>query len=311
MAERGRNAKPDLTPDALAPAPGDPPPDTIAIYGILGKSPLASNVRLFLDVGFTTYYDIPIEGVVEREKVPADKSPLGVDSTLLMVRKGIQLVVHHAETRTVEEEFLAGDFTAPGSFAPAAGGLGGGFEAHPMPQTQLCPSHIGCPTQIILVCRPTLGIACSALQPCGGFSHNPCPTVAVCPTLNPPCGPISHNPCPSVQPCFTKPGFCLISHNPCPSVQPCHTHPPFCPPLSHVPCPTVAICPTLNPPCGPVTLNPPCGPISHNPCPSVQACHTQAPFCPIVSSLKCPSVGGCVTINCGGPLGGGGDPFGG
>jgi hypothetical protein len=73
----------------------------------------------------------------------------------------------------------------------------------------------------------------------------------------------------------------------------------------------VAICPTLNPPCGPVTLNPPCGPISHNPCPSVQACHTQPPFCPIVSSLKCPSLGGCVTIACGGPLGGGGDPFGG
>jgi hypothetical protein len=269
MAERGRNAKPDLTPDALAPAPGDPPPDTIAIYGILGKSPLASNVRLFLDVGFTTYYDIPIEGVVEREKVPADKSPLGVDSTLLMVRKGIQLVVHHAETRTVEEEFLAGDFTAPGSFAPAAGGLGGGFEAHPMPPSQLCATNIACPSQIIVVCRPTLGIACSALQPCG------------------------------------------VSHNPCPSVQPCHTHPPFCPPLSHVPCPTVAICPTLNPPCGPVTLHAPCGPISHNPCPSVQACHTQPPFCPIVSSLKCPSLGGCVTIACGGPLGGGGDPFGG
>jgi hypothetical protein len=295
----------------MAPAPGDPPPDTVPIYGILGKGPVASSVRLFLDVGFTTYYDIPIEGIVEREKIPADKSPLGVDSTLLMVRKGIQLVVHHTETRSVEEEFLSGDFTAPGSFTPDPGGPVGGIGVHPMPPSQLCATNIACPSQIIVVCRPTLGIACSALQPCG-VSHNPCPSVQPCHTHPPFCPVLSRIPCPSVQPCHTHPPFCpVLSHVPCPSVQACHTHVPFCQPLSHVPCPTVAICPTLNPPCGPATLTPPCGPISHNPCPSVQTCHTQPPFCPIASALKCPSLAGCVTINCGGPLGGGGDPFGG
>src|SRR3954469_3682508 len=137
--------KPDLTPDAGAPAPGDEPPPSVQIYGILGKSPVASSVRLFLDVGLTTYYDIPIEGIVKREKVPADRSPLGVDSTLLFVLKGVKLVVHHVDTRTVEEEFVSGDFTAPGSFTPAASAGPGVANVPGLPQTAatVC-TQIGC-----------------------------------------------------------------------------------------------------------------------------------------------------------------------
>src|SRR3954464_11002577 len=106
MAERRKASdKPDLTPDAAAPPPGEPP-DTIPIYGILGESGVADSVRLYLDRGMSTYYDIPIEGIAGREKVPADRSPLGVDSTLLLVRKGVQLVVHQTDTRTVDDEFL-------------------------------------------------------------------------------------------------------------------------------------------------------------------------------------------------------------
>src|SRR4051794_26479594 len=167
LAERRKpNEKPDLTPDDLAPAAGDQPPDAVPIYGILGESPLASNVRLFLDVGLTTYYDIPIEGIVRREKIPADRSRFGVDSTCLWVLKGIKLTVHHADTRTVEEEFLSGDFTAPGSFTPDPGGGPQAPPGVPLPASQLCASqicatNIGCPTQIIQLCRPSLGIACT------------------------------------------------------------------------------------------------------------------------------------------------------
>src|SRR4051812_15890961 len=204
LAERRKpNEKPDLTPDELAPAAGDQPPDAVPIYGILGESPVASNVRLFLDVGLTTYYDIPIEGIVKREKVPADRSPLGVDSSLLFVLKGIKLTVHHTETRTVEEEFLSGDFTAPGSFTPAPG--------VPQPGPGV-PQAI--PTLAATVCRPSLGIAC---------------------TFAPPCQIVSRIPCPSVQPCFTHaPQFCPVSVNPCPSVQPCLSHLIRCP-ISHNP----------------------------------------------------------------------------
>src|SRR4051795_8450603 len=147
LAERRKpNEKPDLTPDALAPAAGDQPPDAIPIYGILGDSPVASNVRLFLDVGLTTYYDIPIEGIVKREKVPADQSPLGVDSSLLFVLKDIKLTAHHTKTRTVEEEFLSGDFTAPGSFTPDPGGGPQAPPGIPQPLSQFCgvDSQIAC-----------------------------------------------------------------------------------------------------------------------------------------------------------------------
>src|SRR3954453_1422250 len=176
VERRKPNEKPDLTPDDLAPAAGDQPPDAVPIYGILGESPVASNVRLFLDVGLTTYYDIPIEGIVKREKVPADQSPLGVDSSLLFVLKDIKLTVHHTQTRTVEEEFLSGDFTSPGSFTPDPGG---GPQAPPgIPQlpTQLC----GFPTQAATVCRPSLGIACTFNPPCQIVSRIDCPSLQGC-----------------------------------------------------------------------------------------------------------------------------------
>jgi len=278
LAERRKpNEKPDLTPDALAPAAGEQPPPSVPIYGILGESPLASNVRLFLDPALTTYYDIPIEGIVKREKVPADQSPLGVDCSLLFVLKGIQLTAHRTDTRTVEEEFLSGDFTAPGSFTPDPGGGPQAPPGFPLPPSQLCATNLGCPTQAPFLCRPSLGIAC---------------------TVAPPCGLVSVNPCPSVQPCLTHLPVCQFSHTPCPSVQPCLSHLVRCP-VSHIPCPTVQIC---------ITRTPLCQPVSHIPCPTVQLCHTIPPFCPILSATPCPTVGACPTIACG--PGGGGDPLG-
>ena len=200
MAERAKSSqKPDLTPDAAAPPPGEPP-DSVPIYGILGESGIASSVRLYLDRGLSTYYDIPIEGIVGREKIPADKSPLGVDSTLLFVRKGIRLAVHHVDTRSVEDEFLSGDFTAPGSFTPAPAAAPG-----------------LAPTTTIITVRPTLGFTCTMLPPAcprdDMVSAPPrCPSVQLCHTQPQfGCGPIRSAPphCPTVQLCPTV--------HPCPS----------------------------------------------------------------------------------------------
>jgi hypothetical protein len=187
VAARKPDEKPDLTPDAAAPPPGEPP-DTISIYGILGESTIASSVRLYLERGMSTYYDIPIEGIAGREKIPADQSPLGVDSTLLAVRKGIRLVVHHVDTRTVEDEFLSGDFTAPGSFTPAPGGPGAPGGPVQIPVSQICPTNIGCTfvacggtqtaattctqfachTQLLGCGTATVATACFSHVPCAG-----------------------------------------------------------------------------------------------------------------------------------------------
>jgi len=107
--------EPDLTPDELAPSAGQEH-ETIPVFGILGESPEPHRVRLFLDLEFGTYYDIPRDSIVRREKMPAQGSPLGVDSSLVLVRKGTPLAVHRVTSRPIEEEFLAGDFTAPGTF---------------------------------------------------------------------------------------------------------------------------------------------------------------------------------------------------
>jgi hypothetical protein len=241
--------KPDLTPDPLAPAAGDQPPDAVPIYGILGKSPVASSVRLFLDVGLTTYYDIPNEGIVKREKVPADQSPLGVDSSLLFVLKGIQLTVHHVQTRSVEEEFLSGDFTAPGTFTPttAVGGLPGVGARIPNTAATVC-TQLGCPN--------TAATVCTRFGPCL-TRFNVCPTrFGICPTRFGPC-PTRIAPCPTRLPhqcgsaldaCPTRiPQQCgsaldaCISSLGCTRIN-CHSQFPACRPTLATVC-TLQLCP--------------------------------------------------------------------
>ena len=108
----------DLTPDALAPAPGEE--GARLIVGVLGESDVADHVRLYLDLEFRKSYDIANEAIVRREKLSADQSPLGVESSAVWVRPDTVLNVRQSETRRIEDEFLAGDFTAEGSFSAEA-----------------------------------------------------------------------------------------------------------------------------------------------------------------------------------------------
>jgi hypothetical protein len=73
-------------------------------------------VRLYLDLEFTKSYDIPREAIVRRERLAAAQSSLGVDSSSVTVRAGTLLKLRRSAARPVEYEFLAGDFTAAGSF---------------------------------------------------------------------------------------------------------------------------------------------------------------------------------------------------
>jgi hypothetical protein len=104
----------DLTPDPAAEGGGAG--EVMPIEGILAEGSDPDSVRLYLDPAFETYYDIPRDAVVRRDRLPAERSSLGLDSSRLLVRRGTPLVAHRASTRPVEEEFLSGDFTAPGSF---------------------------------------------------------------------------------------------------------------------------------------------------------------------------------------------------
>jgi hypothetical protein len=161
--------KQDLTPDELAPAPGERG-ESLTIVGVLGESTEADQVRLFLDVQFGTYYEIPREAVLRRTRVPAERSPLGVDCSAVVVRRGTELAIHRTATRRVEEEFLAGDVTAPSTFTPvgvpgflamtplyvSAGGLCGSGVV-------ICPSIVAACESWVCITRTYAGPS----APCG------------------------------------------------------------------------------------------------------------------------------------------------
>jgi hypothetical protein len=241
-------------------------------------------VRLYLDIGFTTYYDIPIEGIVKREKVPADQSPLGVDSSLLFVLKDIKLVVHHSEARSVEEEFLSGDFTAPGTFTPAAGAAaaGGPGLAQPLTAATVC-TQFGCqPRSLATVCTQ-FGPCPTHLPPCG-FNTRPFICTELCPVSR-------FGSCASRIPCVgtiaTVNFACRPSLGIACTIQGCNL--------------TVAGCPTEV-----CTIHPTIW--TQIDCPGTihPTLWTQIECQPLLSRLGCPSLAGCPSIQCGGQ----GDPGG-
>ena len=194
MAER--RPKQDLKPDELAPAAGEAG-DALTIVGVLGESPDTGSVRVFPDLGFQTYYEIPTDAIVRRTRVPAERSPLGVDCSLVAVRRGTELTVHRAATRRVEQEFLAGDFTAPGTFTPRTHGVG------TQQQPPGVPSHNNtCQSQAIC---PTDDLTCHTVHRCITFGIN-CPV-----SVDPGCQQTQASIC-----CGTKAPACDTRLN-CPS----------------------------------------------------------------------------------------------
>jgi hypothetical protein len=195
---RGKDEQ-DLTPDELAPS-AEEAGGAIVVTGILGDSPNADNVRLYLDVAFSRLYEIPREAIIRRTNVPAGQSPLGVDCSALLVRKGTVLTVQSIDTRRIEDEFLAGDFTAPGSFDPI---LPAGGKAIVRTRAPLCePSEILCQTEFrkcktgVVMCRTERSVCFGGCSGGGGTAFPPCPTHS---ELN----------CPSSEICLTEvPALC-------------------------------------------------------------------------------------------------------
>jgi hypothetical protein len=269
MARQGGSGD-DLTPDPLAPKPGDE--GARVIVGILGDGDDKDAVRLYLDLEFQKSYDIPREAIVRREKLAPEQSPLGVESSAIWVRHGTVLKLRSSEARPVEEEFLAGDFTAPGSFSPPAGPGPGGPIRPTIQPTMICPTRFGpCLSAAATQC-PTRDERCvSGIVACA--SHE-----IVCRTQPVQCRvtvigcPSANIRCPSVT------SICVSRLSPCVTdLWRCRSAQIVCRPSMLERCPSVAtICPT---------------PSAVDACPSRFGCGSE--------------------IVCGGgdPFEGGGDPF--
>ncbi len=219
---RGREGSdPDLTPDPVAPPAGEEPGRMIV--GIVGESEEDGAIRVYLDVEFSKSYDIPADAILRREQLEPQASPLGIASSAVWVRTDTPLKLRQTKTRRVEDEFLAGDFTAPGSFEPLPDAVLG---RQPIQITLLtrqircswndaCPTGRGCSE--IGPCGTRLSLCFGACEsrvprPCGESIGIAC--TVFCPSRRPPCRVTFGLRCESV-------GRCPSAFDACPSALAC------------------------------------------------------------------------------------------
>lgn len=245
---RGKKVPHHPLVEALASDPNSPPKKATQLFGYPGPAADAKATRLWLDLELTGYVDVPDEAILHSQTLDDDQG------TYLWVDPEATLTHSSAQSHEVQAEFLGGSIAERnlGTAAPAAG--------------------VGIlPTVVATVCRPSLGITCTVMPPCG---HIPPPTLGVrcpssdiiceqivsartaCPTVAPMCGPVrsAATHCPTVEP-MCPPRFSAVPR--CPTVE------PMCPRLSAVP-----RCPTVEPMCGPV----------------------------ISAATRCPTVGRCPSV---------------
>jgi nucleoid-associated protein YgaU len=171
MADEGLTPN-DFT-ESLVPDPSQPPPRTIVLEGLLGRSPKEGYWRLYFNEELSNYAEFREEDLRHHESIPREHYPLpGLEANKVWLDADAQVDFTNTESRRMQAEFLRGDI-AEGSLmgagmagAVAAGGGGplpGPSIAGPCGPPQTIPAicrptspQFGCPPQTIpAICRPT------------------------------------------------------------------------------------------------------------------------------------------------------------
>jgi hypothetical protein len=99
-----------------------PPPELASLVGYVGPSRRDGSVRLYQDLTFRSYYEIPSESVVSTKPVNPDdeNSP-----TQVQVEPDTKIEVVTVSVQSVEARYLSGSISG-GLYGAAAGGTGGG-----------------------------------------------------------------------------------------------------------------------------------------------------------------------------------------
>jgi hypothetical protein len=280
---------------ALASDPSKPPEKATKLFGYPGPAAEKGSIRLWLDIDLTTYVDVPDEAILHSQTLPDDQG------TYLWVDPTATLTYSSTQSHEVQAEFLGGSIAARNLAAAApVGGIGGGGLNT---TATTCQESLGTGCTILDNCNETGLPNCpSAFEPvCGvvGTAATVCTRFPECPVVSAPTN------CPTVYP------RCRVSlATQCPTVRPvqCQIH-------SRVEvCPTPTVvepfvsgvvrCPTPPEICRPyVSQAGACHSIREVCLPTANAagCVTQASLCdcPQISWNRCPTIGGCITINCG------------
>jgi hypothetical protein len=98
----------DLTPHPLVTRlnpEGDPPPNLVMLAGFIGPSKKPDGIRLYLDLSFNTFIDIPVAGIVSTQSVDSEdeNSP-----TRVWVHGDARLDVVQNVSQTMEASYLRG-----------------------------------------------------------------------------------------------------------------------------------------------------------------------------------------------------------
>lgn len=279
---------------ALASDPSKPPEKATKLFGYPGPAAEKGTIRLWLDSDLTSYVDVPDEAILHSQTLPDDQG------TWLWVDPTATLTVSSTQSHEVQAEFLGGSIADRNLAAAAPVGVGGGGGLNTTPT----------------ICQESLSTGCTVLDNCAESALPECPsafepvcgherTIATVCTRFPEC-PVLSLP----TNCPTFPAECPVSAVPrCPTVRPlCTTivsRVRICPTPTVAELPTpVGRCPTQPGICRPLTTTTgPCLRITEACQPSIQpaGCPTQVSVCacPQISWNRCPSIGGCITINCG------------
>jgi len=103
----------------LVPDPSQPPPPTVALEGLLGKSIREGYRRLYFSSGLERYAEFKEEDVLHSEKIPQEQLPFaGLQATKVWLRHDAEVEYTHAESRRVQAEFLGGNISS--AFLPTA-----------------------------------------------------------------------------------------------------------------------------------------------------------------------------------------------
>jgi hypothetical protein len=279
---------------ALASDPGKPPTKATKLFGYPGPAAEKGSTRLWLDLDLTTYVDVPDDAILHSQTLPDDQG------TYLWVDPAATLTYSSAQSHEVQADFLGGSIAARNLAAAApVGGIGGGGGLNT--RAADCQESLSTGCTVLDNCNETGLPNCpSAFAPvCGGVGETiatvctrfpECPVVSVptnCPTIYPRCRVSLATQCPTVRPVL-----CQIHSR----VEVCPTPTVVEPFVSGV-----VRCPTPPEICRPyVSQAGGCHSIREVCLPTANAagCVTEISVCCQLSFNACPTIGGCITVNC-------------
>jgi hypothetical protein len=104
---------PDPLVESLVPDPGtQPPPPTVTLVGLLGRSPKEGYWRLYLTMELNHYAEFKQEDVLRSAKIPRMEPPfMGLQGTIVWLKREAEVEYTRTVSRRVRAEVLQGGIT--------------------------------------------------------------------------------------------------------------------------------------------------------------------------------------------------------